>query len=393
MLEVFSLKNSEKIFKGVHLAMAVLFLLISVYIISYNTGSEISIAAFCAAYIVLALIRHFIIANVKENILHWIFPYLEGAALFVINRLDSGSTGLALYMVLTLDVAFDYCYAYGVVFTLTAYVIYMVDYVKLVPPMSSLQKILLLGIAAFQFFIYMGFAFLARRFSTQSRKLQKTSAELHSRLITLEEMTLLKERNRIAGDIHNTVGHQLTTALVQVEAARMLMDKDPQEVVKRLDIIKDQVRTGLSELRKSVHAINAGDEYEDLEGSAKKLFEQVKNHAGVGVEYRLDDTGGVRLKVKRLLYNVMLEAVTNAIRHGNCSMIKMHLEVNDGIATLSVFNDGIIPRDVKFGFGLGQMEKNLEKTGGRLNIKVNEDGWFGLIAQVPVQNPEGESDD
>jgi hypothetical protein len=65
MLEVFSLKNSEKIFKGVHLAMAALFLLISVYVISYNNGREISIAMFCAAYIVLALIRHFIIARLK----------------------------------------------------------------------------------------------------------------------------------------------------------------------------------------------------------------------------------------------------------------------------------------------------------------------------------------
>jgi signal transduction histidine kinase len=311
----------------------------------------------------------------------------------VINRLDSGSTGLALYMVLTLDVAFDYCYAYGFVFTLTTYVVYMVDYVKLVPQMSLAQKILLFGIAAFQFFIYMGFAFLARRFSTQSRKLQKTSAELHSRLITLEEMTLLKERNRIAGDIHNTVGHQLTTALVQVEAARMLMDKEPKEVMRRLDVIKDQVRTGLSELRRSVHAINAGDEYEDLDKSAKKLFEQVKNHAGVEVEYRLDDTGSVRLKVKRVLYNVMLEAITNAIRHGNCSMIKIHLEVNDGIVALTVFNNGTVPKDVKFGFGLGQMEKNLKKMGGRLNIKVNEDGWFGLLAHLPMQHPEGENDD
>ena len=77
-------------------------------------------------------------------------------------------------------------------------------------------------------------------------------------MITLEEMTLLKERNRIAGDIHNTVVHQLTTALVQVEAARMLMDKDPEGLMKRLDVIKDQVRTGLSELRRSVHTINAG---------------------------------------------------------------------------------------------------------------------------------------
>ena len=121
-----------------------------------------------AVYIIPALIRHFIISNIKENILHWVFPYLEGAALYASNYIDSGSTGLALYMVLTLDVAFDYCYIYGFVFTLTAYVIYMIDYVKLVPALSPAQKILLLGIAAFQFSIYMGFAFLARRFSTQN---------------------------------------------------------------------------------------------------------------------------------------------------------------------------------------------------------------------------------
>ena len=126
---------------------------------------------------------------------------------------------------------------------------------------------------------------------------------------------------------------------------------------------------------------------------AKKLFEQVKNHAGVEVEYKLDDIGIARLKVKKTLYNVLLEVVTKAIRHGNCSRIKIRLEVTDGIVILSVFNYGAVPNDVKFGFGLGQMEKNLKKMGSRLDIKVNEDGWFGLLAQVPMQHPEGETDD
>jgi signal transduction histidine kinase len=391
MITMFSLRHGEKIFKGIHLAMAALFLLLSVYIISLNPEKLFAIILWCAVYLVLSFIRHFFLANIRGNIFHWIFPYMEGAVLFIINSIDTSSTGLALYMLHTMDIAVDYDYKYGFVFTIAGYLTYMLDYIQYFSHLSVSMRVLIFIIAAFQFFIYIGLGFLAKKYSVQSGKLQKTSAELHSRMITMEQMTLLKERNRIAGNIHNTVGHQLTTALVQIEAVRMLLDKNPDEVKKRLDIIKEQLRGGLNELRKSIHAINAEDEYEKFDEAVKLLMQQVKSHAGVEVEYEMDDIGEAKLQLKKTLYHVIMESITNAIRHGNCSNIKVKISKKEGTIVLSSFNDGTIPKEVNYGYGLNQMKDSLKQLGGSLHIKINEAGWFGLIAELPLLYKEGES--
>ena len=81
---------------------------------------------------------------------------------------------------------------------------------------------------------------------------------------------------------------------------------------------------------------------------------------------------------------MILETITNAIRHGNGRRIKIRLERTAGRILLSCHNDGALPKRIQFGYGLKKIEESLKELGGTLSVKISEEGWFGLEAQVPT---------
>ena len=383
-------RTEDKIFKRAHLIMAVLFVLLSGYILAMNREQQGIIIASCMFYLALTLFRHFYL-TAEQKAWQTIFPFLEGGAIYSLALIDP--LGLPLIILIMWDIALDYRYSYGIFFAVIGYIAYMTVFIPhnaIGLPVANI--ILLIGITIIQFVLFVGFAFLAKSYSIQSQKLQKTTAELNARMIAMEEMTVLKERNRIALEIHNTVGHQLTTALVQIEAAQMLLDKDLDESKRRLGIIKDQVRDGLQEIRQAVYAMRAEHEYEDFAGAVRELLIRVDTHAKVQVDCTMNDITTAKLEAKKALYHVMLESITNAIKHGHCQKMIINLTQKQGIITLSSYNDGQIPTNLHFGYGLKTMKENLAELGGSLQFCLGKNGWFGLIAELPVYKQEGDGD-
>jgi signal transduction histidine kinase len=380
----YTLKTSEKIFIYIHIIMLVLFLLICSHMMLFNIGQRVMLGLWCGVYLAAALVRHFWIAESKSNLLKWVFPYFEGVILLIIISIEITGTAMALVTLMTADIIIDYEYRYGIAFAALGYVLYMYKYIGAVPDLALSSTILIFIIGAVQTVLFNGFAFLAKKYSIQSGKLEKTTAELNAKMIALEQMAVLKERNRITGEIHNTIGHQLTTALIQVEAAQILVDKDSKEAIRRLGVVKEQLREGLKEIRNSINAINSQEEYKNLGQGINRLADQVKKHASVEIEVEMDEVEEIRISLKKVIYNIILESTTNAIRHGHCSKIKVKLIKEKNIIVIYSFNNGAVPTELKYGYGLSQIKENLKEAGGSLLIKINQDGWFGLVAKLPI---------
>ena len=378
------LRSEEPIFKIAHGAMVVLFSLLLGLVLITNPEQRTVLAGGYSLYFALTLFRHFYLPGTKNRTWQIIFPYLEGLVVYLTIGMEISTSGLSILTLIVWDIALDYPYPYGGVYAFAGYLTYMSIYVRVMPPLPLLNLLLLFAIAAFQILLYVGFAFLARSYIKQSRRLRETAANLQAKMVAAEEMTALKERNRIAMEIHNTVGHQLTTALVQIEAAQMIFAQDPEESRRRMGISKEQVQMGLQQLRQAVHTINADRDYEDFAGAVAGLLEQVRTHTPVTIDASLDDIQDTRLQLKKTLYHMILETITNAIRHGNGRRIKIRLERTAGRILLSCHNDGALPKRIQFGYGLKKIEESLKELGGTLSVKISEEGWFGLEAQVPT---------
>lgn len=386
---MFRWKSEDRIIKWVHLIMISLFFLLSIYTIMQNVENQFVIGLCLISYLVLTIFRHLSLSNMKGNLLHFAFPYLELSVIYIANLLDTSGVILPIFILIIWDVVIDYVRVYGICFSIVGYFCYMFKYTQISGYLPLANIIFMFIIAAFQFALFVGFAFLAKLYNIKSRDLKNTTAELQAKMLSTEQVTLLNERNRIAGEIHNTVGHQLTTALVQIEATQMILDKDPEEAKRRLAIIKTQVKDGLNELRKSIHAINADEEYENFSKAVELLIQQVESYTQLSICYELDNIEHIKLNYKKVLYHIVLESITNGIRHGHCKKIRIKICENRGIITLTSYNDGLVPEDLKYGYGLSQLNEKIETLGGSLLININEEGWFGLIVKLPLYIKEG----
>ena len=383
----FKWNAQEKIYKYVHFLSLILFILISGYVLSTSTNNHTTIIIFCLVYFCLALSRHIFLSGKKSGILNIILPYAEMSALAIVSFFNN--IGLALIILIIWDIVLDYKVRYGVIYAVIGYIIYMSVYYINIADLPLANIILLFLIAAFQFVLFVGFAFFAKKYNIQSRELRKTTAELNAKMITLQEMTLYKERNRIALEIHNNVGHQLTTALVQIEAAQMILDSDMEEGKRRLTIVKEQIRNGLSEMRKAVHSINAEKEYENFCDAVTKLINQVRDHGKISVDFKADNIEEASLDVKKTIYHLILESITNAIRHGGCTKVNIVISKINETAFLSIYNNGVIPENMEYGYGLSKIKEEIKRHNGLMHLKV-KNGSFGLEASLPLYYKEGE---
>src|SRR5262249_1335404 len=158
----------------------------------------------------------------------------------------------------------------------------------------------------------------------------------------VEELAATRERNRLARDIHDGLGHYLTVVNVQIGAARTVLDQDRQRALEHLSKAQALTQEGLAEVRHSVATLRASpSESRPLPQALTKLVEQWK---AAGLSANFSVTGPVRPlspQTNLTLYRTAQEALTNAAKHAQARTVDVTLDYRDNQKThLSVRDDG-----------------------------------------------------
>jgi signal transduction histidine kinase len=120
----------------------------------------------------------------------------------------------------------------------------------------------------------------------KTKELEKTYQKLKETSMELEDITVLRERNRIAREIHDTVGHTLTTVLLELEAGERLIPIDIAMAIAKMKLAKSQIRKGLNDIRASVKTLNSGNEMLDFIFSIKSLIHETMLHGDIYIRYQ-----------------------------------------------------------------------------------------------------------
>jgi signal transduction histidine kinase len=232
-------------------------------------------------------------------------------------------------------------------------------------------KLLFGMLSAFVFVI--AFSFLAKR-----EKLARVEIE---RLASgLEELGATRERNRIAREIHDSLGHFLTVANIQLEAARASPDGAPQRITRAQELVRD----ALSELRRSVSLLRETPERPLLE-TLSALTVDMK---GLGTGVELSVTGEARAlpgATAFILYRAAQEALTNVSRHARAKSVRMHLIYAAGSVALEVEDDGVGPGvGFQYGNGLSGLSERVQAVGGTLHVGPGSVRGLSLRVTVPT---------
>ena len=184
----------------------------------------------------------------------------------------------------------------------------------------------------------------------------------------------LKERNRIARDLHDTIAHRMTAVAIQAQAGRAVAASDPGAVVETLTAIEDTASSSLREMRKIIGALRdsgaaLGSQHTIAE--IERIANSVTGEIPVNVKLK-GELGDLEASVEAGLFWVAQEAITNARRHSRrASRISVLISGSAGAVRLTVTDDGEPVRpgaNAGSGYGIIGMTERTALLGGRLQV-------------------------
>ncbi len=209
----------------------------------------------------------------------------------------------------------------------------------------------------------------------RKREEQRRMMELQADVLEAraEARTILEtERKRMAHDLHDIVGHTLTTTLLQMEAAKLLILKNELAGLQRLEHSQRMVRESLESMREAVRMMREPDGAGDLEKELRQLLGDVVQAADLQVDYELDLPEPISDPlIRKALYHALQEGITNGLRHGAATEFRFRLVTAGGELVFLLWNNGIPYNGTAVGFGLQGMEERVRQAGGIMNIAAS----------------------
>jgi signal transduction histidine kinase len=223
-----------------------------------------------------------------------------------------------------------------------------------------------------------------------ARQLEIANRQLAEYASQAEELAATQERNRLAREIHDTLGHYLTIVNVQIEAAKVTCQSDPLRALDALNKAQELARKGLMNVRESVAALRVSPvENRPLEESLAELIEETQA-SGVTTKFKIIGTPqDVESKSALALYRVVQEGLTNVRKHANASHADIELDFShaDEIR-LTLRDDGAGAADTSGGFGLIGLRERVHLLDGE--FKVESQPGHGFAIEVTLPLTEGE---
>jgi signal transduction histidine kinase len=220
-------------------------------------------------------------------------------------------------------------------------------------------------------------------------ELQAAKAELEVAQQREAELAVLRERERLARDLHDSLGHTLVALSVQLEAIQRLYRVDPDQASAQVDEMKALTRSSMDALRRSLAGLrNPGLGDSALRPALQALCVEFGERTGTDVACQIDKaTDQLRPALAEALWRVTQEALTNVEKHAQARRVGVTLSCEPSSVLLEVTDDGIgLPPGAASSpnrFGLRGMRERVEGLGGALTLSGTEDGTV-VRASLPI---------
>ena len=224
------------------------------------------------------------------------------------------------------------------------------------------------------------------------QELEEAHQQLRLYAEQVEELATAKERNRLAREIHDGLGHYLTIINVQLEKALTYRDRSPEEEVQAVRDAKRLASEALQDVRHSVSTLRAADEAFVLTPALHTLVERLRS-AQLAVEIQIEGgEEGYSQQALMALFRVAQEGLTNIQKYAHAASAQLHLHFGEASATLRLSDDGpgFDPAQLtalrpgrEGSYGLQGVRERLELVGGVLQVESSPGQGTRLYATVP----------
>jgi signal transduction histidine kinase len=282
-----------------------------------------------------------------------------------------GSFSILSFMLNFIDIIgmFENIYALIYIILLMFMISYNRDFNTLMLwPLVSLPLLLLLGRIKHEENEKLEAQELYDKLREKDEELKKANKELESNANTIEEITVLRERNRISREIHDNVGHALSTIIIQLGAIEKLCDNNSEQAAEMAKVLSDFTKRSLDTVRKEVRAMKPR-EFEEYEGiiAISELTKNFQKLTGVEVRLRVSDkVWKLNSDQTMVIYRIIQEFLSNSIRHGKASVVSVFLNLTETDLRVHLKDNGIGCSEIIPGIGLQSIKERVAAWGGNI---------------------------
>lgn len=227
----------------------------------------------------------------------------------------------------------------------------------------------------------------------QNQRLQQTETELQRSLQQeralnrqIEELAALEERNRIARDIHDSLGHSLVALNIQIETALALWESDSDRAHTLLVEAKQLGSAALQSVRQSVHGLRSDPlEGQLLEAAIGQLAEEFHRTTGILPDCQITLTQSLPAALNHVIYRIVQEGLTNICKHAAATSVQIQIAItNTGLSLLLKDNGKGFPvHQSVTGYGLQGMRERTDAMGGQLEVDSTPGAGCRIVAYFP----------
>lgn len=242
---------------------------------------------------------------------------------------------------------------------------------------------------------------LLEEVARSKEELETAHRQLSETAVQEQELAVLRERTRLAREMHDTLGHALVLISVKLEAAQRLRTRDPQRCDQELEETREIVRTSMNELRASIANLRSPVLEREPAGRALSRYaREMAQRIGLRVSYDLHpDSEGLPESLEETLWKIGQEALTNIEKHACARNVLLHISRRDSQIWLRIEDDGIgLPTDLcqthatgatryespEGHYGLSGMRERANQAGGHFSLSTRREGGTIIEVSLPL---------
>ncbi len=364
-----------------------------------HAGDRVWALLFLAGLLVLSVtVRHMLLLPRARSSLLGSLTYLPDTALaFLIGLFAGTEASVAFFLIVLCDACLFLPRAAGYAVAALAIVSYAIGPLLGASPQTLQQALSSLSFVEGVFLAAVALVSITRYemetrqqhdrmlydLKTKSRELEDAYRKLREVAQTQQEMAALQERTRIAREMHDTVGHALTGGLLSLEAGERLLGQDGDQAAQRIGQAKENIRKGLTELRRAVHTLGA--EESDLVAAMHRLLRDLRGQ-GISIHEDMPALPKLSAQKQNVLLRALQEGLTNGLRHGGSTAFVFRLRLENGNVSFLLEDNGRGCGAVTPGFGLRTMEQRVTAAGGCMAVHSDPGEGFRIEITLPAED-------
>ena len=214
-------------------------------------------------------------------------------------------------------------------------------------------------------------------------KLATAHRRLREYAVQAEDRATLQERNRIAREIHDSVGHYLTAQSIQLENTALFLAEDRDKAATHLAKARQLGKEALTNIRASVATLRSPVK-RSLQASIEQLITDFRSNTNIEIEKRVNLPSTLPQEINISLFRIVQEALTNITKHSKATKVCLSIESTEKQIVLSVRDNGrgFDPSQNTSGFGLQGMQERAAALGGKLKIISNCDRGCQILVTI-----------